>query len=77
MRNLVFQAMLLNGSGAGLNVILGLCAGHDSLFIKHTTAPVTVLAVKDRLLGHNPLAAVYTCDSCWRSLQTPSAEEES
>jgi uncharacterized metal-binding protein len=74
MCNPVFQAMLLNEHGAELNVLLGLCVGHDSLFIKHATAPVTVLAVKDRLLGHNPLAAIYHCDSYWRSLKTPPGE---
>lgn len=71
MCNPVFQALLLNEYGAELNVLLGLCVGHDSLFIKHAAAPVTVLAVKDRLLGHNPLAAVYHCDSYWRSLKVP------
>ena len=34
--------------------------GHDSLFLSHSKKMCTVLAVKDRLLGHNPLAAVYT-----------------
>ena len=38
---------------------MGLCVGHDSLFLKYAEAPCTVLAVKDRLLGHNPLAAIY------------------
>ncbi len=33
------------------------------------TAPVTVLAVKDRLLGHNPIAAVYNADSDYRALK--------
>jgi uncharacterized metal-binding protein len=51
------------------NVLLGLCVGHDSLFFKYTEAPGTVLAVKDRLLGHNPLAAVYNVDSYYRCLK--------
>ena len=51
------------------NVLLGLCVGHDSLFFKYTEAPCTVLAVKDRLLGHNPLAAVYNVDSYYRCLK--------
>ncbi len=59
MCNPVAQAILLNEAGVELNVLLGLCAGHDTLFIKHAAAPVTVLAVKDRVTGHNPLAAVY------------------
>jgi len=59
MCNPVAQALLLNEAGVELNILLGLCAGHDTLFIKHAAAPVTVLAVKDRATGHNPLAAVY------------------
>lgn len=39
--------------------MLGLCVGHDTLFMKYAKAPMTVLAVKDRVTGHNPLAAVY------------------
>jgi uncharacterized metal-binding protein len=46
-----------------------LCVGHDSLFIKFAEAPCTVLAVKDRMLGHNPLAAVYNADSYYRCLK--------
>ena len=42
--------------------------GHDSLFIKHSKAPVTVLAAKDRVLGHNPMAAIYTADSYRKKL---------
>ncbi len=69
MCNPVMQALVANHSGAELNVLLGLCVGHDSLFIRHAEAPVTVLAVKDRLLGHNPLAAIYTYESYYRSLK--------
>lgn len=71
MCNPVFQALLCNKYETELNVLVGLCVGHDSLFIKHAEAPVTVLAVKDRLLGHNPLAAIYNHDSYWRSLKHP------
>lgn len=59
MCNPVAQAYLLNRAGTELNVLLGLCVGHDSLFIKYSAAPVTVLAVKDRVLAHNPLGAIY------------------
>lgn len=59
MCNPVVQALLLNKEQTDLNVLLGLCVGHDTLFIKHSEAPITVLAVKDRATGHNPLAAVY------------------
>jgi uncharacterized metal-binding protein len=56
--NPVGQALLMNKYRTDLNVILGLCVGDDALFIKHSDAPITVLAVKDRLNAHNPLAAI-------------------
>lgn len=59
MCNPISQAMLLDAAGSQLSVILGLCVGHDTLFIRHAKAPVTVLAVKDRVLAHNPLGALY------------------
>lgn len=42
--------------------------GHDSLFLKHSEAPCTVLVVKDRVLGHNPVAALYTSTGYYRKL---------
>jgi uncharacterized metal-binding protein len=59
MCNPIFQAYVVNDAKTDFNVLLGLCVGHDSLFFKYTEAPTTVLAVKDRVTGHNPLAAVY------------------
>jgi uncharacterized metal-binding protein len=59
MCNPITQAEILNQEGADFVILLGLCVGHDSLFIKYCRAPMTVLAVKDRVTGHNPLAAVY------------------
>lgn len=69
MCNPVLQAGLANHYESQLNILLGLCVGHDSLFFKYSAAPCTVLAVKDRLLGHNPLAAVYQHESYYRYLQ--------
>lgn len=60
MCNPIAQAEVLNKQKTEFNVLLGLCVGHDSLFFKHAEAPTTVFAVKDRVSGHNPLAAVYT-----------------
>ncbi len=60
MCNPIAQAMVLNEENTEFNILLGLCVGHDSLFIKYSEAPVTVFAVKDRLLGHNPMAALYS-----------------
>lgn len=53
------QARILNDEGTDFNIVLGLCVGHDSLFYRHSNAPVTTLVVKDRKLGHNPVAALY------------------
>jgi uncharacterized metal-binding protein len=69
MCNPVFQAEAVNDCEVDLNVLMGLCVGHDSLFIMHAKAPVTVLAVKDRMLGHNPMAAVYQLDTYYRFLK--------
>jgi uncharacterized metal-binding protein len=69
MCNPILQAMVLNDAKTQFNVLLGLCVGHDSLFLQHAKAPCTVLAVKDRLLGHNPLAAIYNLDGYYRSLK--------
>jgi uncharacterized metal-binding protein len=63
MCNPIAQAGLLNDAGTELNILLGLCVGHDSLFIRHARAYTTVFAVKDRVLGHNPLALIYTSNS--------------
>jgi len=72
--NPVLQARLMNEHGTGLNVIIGLCVGHDSLFTKHSDAPVTTLIVKDRVLGHNPAAALYTSGSYYKRLMAPGRE---
>ena len=58
--NPVLQAQLLNNAGTDVNVIVGLCLGHDMLFTMNSKAPVTTLIVKDRLLGHNPVIALYS-----------------
>ncbi|ODS38913.1 hypothetical protein BEH94_06255 [Candidatus Altiarchaeales archaeon WOR_SM1_SCG] len=48
------QATILNDCKTDLNIIFGLCIGHDILFSKYSNAPVTTLLVKDRVLAHNP-----------------------
>ena len=54
------QARLLARENTQMNIILGLCVGHDMLFTRHSQAPVTTLAVKDRVLAHNPLGVLYS-----------------
>jgi uncharacterized metal-binding protein len=67
--NPVAQARLLNEAGTGLNIVVGLCVGHDSLFFRNSKAPVTVLVAKDRVTGHNPVAALYTSHSYYKRLR--------
>lgn len=71
--NPVAQAKILADAGAQLNVMIGLCVGHDSMFFMHSTVPVTVLVVKDRVMGHNPVAVLYTSHSYYRRLTTSTA----
>ena len=66
--NPILQARLLNKEKTDLNVIVGLCVGHDSLFIKYSDAPITTLITKDRVLGHNPAAALYTSGFYYKKL---------
>jgi uncharacterized metal-binding protein len=66
MCNPVAQAMLLDSAGCQLNILVGLCVGHDALFAKSSRAPVTTLIAKDRVLGHNPVAAIYNHHSYYR-----------
>jgi len=64
----IFQAMLLNREETDFNVLIGLCVGHDSLFIKYCEAPVTVLVAKDRVTGHAPAVPLYQSSSYYRRL---------
>ncbi len=50
------------------------CVGHDSLFYKYSEALTTTAVTKDRVLGHNPVAALYTADSYYSKLK--KSEEE-
>lgn len=68
MCNPVFQAEVLNARHCQFNILLGLCVGHDSLFFRYSKAPVTVLAVKDRVTGHNPLAPIYLMGSYYQKI---------
>ena len=63
MCNPIMQARLLNKAQTDLNVVIGLCVGHDSLFYKYSDAYVTTLITKDRVTGNNPAAALYTANS--------------
>jgi uncharacterized metal-binding protein len=46
------QAKYLEDKGTELNIMMGLCLGHDMIFNAKSKAPVTPLIVKDRKHGH-------------------------
>lgn len=68
MCNPITQAKLLNQAKTDFNIMLGLCVGHDSLFLKYVKGLTTVFAVKDRVTGHNPMAALYTSGTYYQRL---------
>ena len=67
--NPVAQARLMNEAKTDMNIIVGLCVGHDMLFSKHSEAPVTTLVVKDRVTGHNPVSVLYGQNFYYKRLQ--------
>ena len=62
MCNPVLQAKYLNAAGTDLNILIGLCVGHDSLFYRYSEAFVTTLVSKDRVMAHNTVGALYQAD---------------
>ncbi|MBN2332749.1 MAG: DUF1847 domain-containing protein [Deltaproteobacteria bacterium] len=68
--NPVAQAKLLNRAETDMNIIVGLCVGHDMLFSKYSEAPVTTLVVKDRVTGHNPASVLYGQNFYYKRLQS-------
>lgn len=74
MCNPKVQAGILVDCGAELFFTVGLCVGHDMLFNFASTVPVSCLVVKDRLLSHNPLGAVYS--RYWRRQLGINTEEQ-
>lgn len=59
MCNPIGQADLLNQAETDMNLICGLCIGHDIQFTRHSEAPVSTFIVKDRVLAHNTAASLY------------------
>jgi uncharacterized metal-binding protein len=74
MCNPIAQAEILNNAETDFNIALGLCVGHDALFFKYVKALTTVIAVKDRVTGHNPLAPLYTSHHYYERLKVGSIE---
>ncbi len=69
--NPILQAKLLNKEQTDLNIVVGLCVGHDSLFYKYSESLTTTLVAKDRVLGHNPCAALYQADFYYKKKLEP------
>ncbi len=67
--NPIAQAELLNQAGSDMNLIVGLCVGHDMLFNKYAKAPTSTIVVKDRVTGHNPVATLYGQNFYYKRLQ--------
>lgn len=57
--NPVGQALFLNEAKTEMNIICGLCVGHDITFTQVSEAPVTTLVAKDRSAPHNPALTLY------------------
>jgi len=64
-----FIETICNRLETDMNIIVGLCVGHDMLFNRHSKAPVTTLIVKDRVTGHNPIAVLYGQNFYYKRLQ--------
>ena len=74
--NPIAQAKLLNAQKTDMNIIVGLCVGHDMLFNKSSDAPVTTLVVKDRVTGHNPVSVLYGQNFYYKRLQSQPVIKE-
>ena len=74
--NPVLQARLLNEAGTDLNIVVGLCVGHDSLFYKYAEGVTTTLVVKDRAMMHNPVLPLYGTESYCSYLMKPIEDGE-
>ena len=57
--NSVLQARLLNDAGTEMNILMGLCAGSDALFVKYASAMTTIMINKDRITCNNPAVTLY------------------
>ncbi|MBQ7264878.1 MAG: DUF1847 domain-containing protein [Firmicutes bacterium] len=68
MCNPIMQAKVLNAQKTDLNIVIGLCVGHDALFMRYAKAPSTILVVKDRVTGHNPVVPLYTAGGIYSKI---------
>jgi uncharacterized metal-binding protein len=57
--NPLAQAELLNRDNVQLVLSLGQCVGHEAATLGSLKAPAVCIVAKDRVLGHNTVAALY------------------
>lgn len=74
--NPIAQAEIFNKQKTDMNIIFGLCVGHDMLFNMHSNAPVTTLVAKDRITGHNPIAVLHGQNYYYKRLQNEPVLDE-
>jgi len=72
----IVQAKILNAEETDFNVVIGLCVGQDYLFFKYSDVPGTVLVAKDRVLGHNPVAALHQSKAYYHRLLRSDMEDK-
>jgi len=72
----IAQAEILNDAKTDFNIMVGLCVGHDSLFLKNSNALCTVLVAKDRVFGHAPALAIYQSKSYHRRVLAREVEPD-
>jgi uncharacterized metal-binding protein len=58
MCNPAGQAEYLKENNTELNISMGLCVGHDMVFNRKSSAPVTVLLIKDHANRQNPMQSI-------------------
>ena len=73
--NPIMQAAYLNSQHTDLNVMMGLCVGHDTLFFKYVKGLTSVLFTKDRVLGHCAVLPLHHTDGYWKRLLREPIEE--
>ncbi len=73
--NPIGQARLVNEEKVDFNIVMGLCTGHDSLFIRNAEAMSTVVVVKDPATGHCPPMALYLYDEYYERFFKPANKE--
>lgn len=57
------QAHYLSERKTELNVMMGLCVGHDMIFNQKSSAPVTALIVKDRKYKHKTIEVMKNSEN--------------